>query len=68
VGDLIELSDAFEIGDDADGGIKDGPEANADDNTRSSVGRWSDDQERLLSERFPPRGRVFAEAPKRREE
>lgn len=63
-GDLIELSDASEIGDDADRGREDGPEAIRDEDTRSSVRTWSDDQERLLRERFPPRGRVLAEAPR----
>ncbi len=61
-GDLIELSDAFEIGEDADQGI----EGMRDENSRASVGRWSEDQERLLRERFPPRGRVFAESPRRK--
>lgn len=66
-GDLIELSDALDIGDDADR-VPEGGRAGADrhENPGSSVGRWSDDQERLLRERFPPRGRVFAESPRRK--
>ena len=66
-GDLIELSDALDIGEDAERGPE-GGRAGADrnENLGSSVGRWSDDQERLLRERFPPRGRVFAESPRRK--
>ena len=65
-GDLIELSDAFEVGDDVHRGTEGGRALNRDENTRAEVGRWSEDQERLLRERFPPRGRVFAESPRRK--
>lgn len=53
-GDLIELSDAFEA---AEGRDKPG----GGDVDR---GVWigEDEQERLLRERFPPRGRVFGES------
>lgn len=65
VGDLIELSeDAFEIGDDE---RKDEGRRNAitSANAGSEVGAWSAEQERILQERFPPRGRIVAESPRR---
>ena len=66
-GDLIELSDAFEIGDDAaHGGPEGGRGATGDRSREAEMGTWSDDQERLLLERFPPRGRVFGESPRRK--
>ena len=58
VGDLIELSeDAFEIGNDDD---EDDRQRNTltNSNAASGVGAWSAEQERMLQERFPPRGRV----------
>jgi len=70
VGDLIELSeDAFEIGDDEEG-PNDGRRntmtmANANANAGSGVGAWSAEQERMLHERFPPRGRIVTESPRR---
>ena len=66
VGDLIELSNASEIGDDADRGAENGREHVGDENSIASAGRWSEDEERLLRERFPPRGRVFTESPRRK--
>lgn len=65
VGDLIELSeDAFEIGGDEqeDEGRRN-TITNA--NAGSGVGAWSAEQERILQERFPPRGRVVSESPRR---
>jgi len=65
VGDLIELSeDAFEVGHDEreDEGRRN-TITNA--NAGSGVGAWSAEQERILQERFPPRGRVVAESPRR---
>ena len=64
-GDLIELSDTFEIGDDHDQHSVDNDQ-NGDPATQPALGTWKDDQERVLRERFPPRGRVFAESPRRR--
>ncbi|MCJ1300040.1 hypothetical protein MMC08_002834 [Hypocenomyce scalaris] len=62
VGDLIELSDAFEIGGDID-------ESSGTDNGRmgqmgSEISR--EDQERLLTERFPPSGRVVKDRSRRK--
>lgn len=57
-GDLIELSDAFEGAGEREvlgGGGMDG-----------AVGVGEGEQERLLRERFPPRGRVFGEREPRR--
>ena len=61
--DLIELSDAFEIGgedadeaadrEDSSGG------GGGRDRAESAAGTSREDQERLLRERFPPRGKVF---------
>ena len=66
-GDLIELSDAFEIGGDAADGE---PGSEQGGNGHGTMGtearRWTDEQERLLRERFPPRGRVFEESPRRK--
>lgn len=61
IGDLIELTDAFEPGDDIDdrGGIKE------HSNLKPMVGTWQDEQERILREHFPPRGRVFGESTRR---
>lgn len=59
VGDLIELTDSFDTGDDAaDAGGGNG-ETTA---VKPAVGTWKDEQERMLREHFPPRGRVFAES------
>ena len=64
VGDLIELSeDAFEVGNDED--EDDGPRnAFASSSASAATGdsAWRDDQERMLQELFPPRGRVVGEA------
>ena len=64
-GDLIELSDTFEIGNDHNQHSV-GNVHNADPATQPALGTWKDDQERVLRERFPPRGRVFAQSPRRR--
>lgn len=58
-GDLIELSDAFETAEDRD-------EVAGGGETDRGVGIGEDEQERLLRERFPPRGRVFGESSPRR--
>lgn len=65
VGDLIELSeDAFEIGDD-EGEHEGRRNTITSANAGSGVGAWSAEQERMLRERFPPRGRVIGESPRR---
>ncbi len=58
-GDLIELSDAFEIGDDE---LRNA----GNDDDRQAVGAASarQDQENLLRERFPPRGRMLQDEAK----
>lgn len=61
-GDLIELSDAYEDTE----GRGDRRVREADLDSQPALGTWKDDQERLLRERFPPRGRVFAESPRRK--
>lgn len=68
VGDLIELSeDAFEVGNDDDDENDNGRRNTLTNNSNAAaeVGAWSVDQERLLQERFPPRGRVVAESHRR---
>ena len=62
VGDSIELSDAFEIGEDNDELL--GPNNGRMD--QMGLGRSRDDQERLLTERFPPRGRVVEDRSRRK--
>ena len=65
VGDLIELSeDAFEIGNDDD---EDDGQRNTltNSNAASGVGAWSVEQERMLQERFPPRGRIVDKSHRR---
>ena len=64
--DPIELSDAVDMGDDSDPPLGERRGRDADPATQPALGTWRDDQERLLRERFPPRGRVFAESPRRR--
>ncbi|MCJ1466721.1 hypothetical protein MMC07_005341 [Pseudocyphellaria aurata] len=61
IGDLIELTDAFEPGDDNDdrGGTKEHL------SVKPLVGTWQDEQERILREHFPPRGRMFGESKRR---
>ena len=66
VGDLIELSDTFELTDDNDGRGTERAGDDADLATQPPLGTWKDDQERMLRERFPPRGRVFAQSPRRK--
>ena len=60
-GDLIELSeDAFDLGADGDGQVGDVAAR------RNKVTGWSaKQQEQMLHERFPPRGRVFGESSNR---
>ena len=61
VGDLIELSeDAFDLGGDEDEG------EDETEGRRNQITGWSTkQQEQMLRERFPPRGRVFGESSKR---
>ena len=61
VGDLIELTDSLEMGDDADGSGDKGDTATV----KSAVGTWKDEQDRMLREHFPPRGRVFRQSTRR---
>lgn len=69
IGDLIELTNAFELGE----------EDENDDDDSNTIGKnrtapkvkpavriWQDEQERMLREHFPPRGRVFEESSTRR--
>ncbi|KAK4691748.1 xeroderma pigmentosum group C-complementing protein, partial [Lecanoromycetidae sp. Uapishka_2] len=66
VGDLIELSeDAFEIGDDGDDEDDTRRNTITSANVGLGVGAWSSEQERMLQERFPPRGRVVGESSRR---
>ena len=66
VGDLIELSeDAFEIGNDDNAKDKDRRSIIRNANAGSGVGAWSAEQELMLQDHFPPRGRVFGESPRR---
>ena len=67
VGDLIELSeDAFEVGDDDHGEDENRPSTITNVNAGSGVGVWSVEQELMLREHFPPRGRrVSGEAARR---
>jgi hypothetical protein len=63
IGDLIELIDSVEMGDEMDEGI-------ANDSApaigKSPTEAWRDEQERSLREHFPPRGRVFGDSTRRR--
>ena len=60
VGDLIELSeDVFEIKGDDHGESEDRRATIRNPNAGSGVGAWSAEQELILQEHFPPRGRVF---------
>ena len=61
VGDLIELSeDAFELGGDGS------EEIDETDERRNAITGWSaKQQEQMLHERFPPRGRMFGDSSKR---
>ncbi len=66
VGDLIELSeDVFDIGDDSeshDGSRWDNAAATS---AGTGSGTLHAEQERMLEERFPPRGRIFGESSRR---
>ena len=66
VGDLIELSeDAFEVGDDDHAEDEDRRSTITNANAGSGVGAWSAEQELMLREHFPPRGRtVLEESPR----
>lgn len=69
IGDLIELTDAFELGDEDE---HDDDDSNTIGKNHSapkvkhSVRTWQDEQEQMLREHFPPRGRVFEESSARR--
>ena len=66
VGDLIELcEDAFEIGEDDHAEDEDRRRTIRNANVGSGVGAWSAEQELMLREHFPPRGRVFGQSPRR---
>lgn len=58
IGDLIELTDSFEMGDEVNEGV-------ANDSTLTTEA-WRDEQERSLREHFPPRGRVYGDSTRRR--
>ena len=64
IGDLIELTDAFEQEDDADEGGGAGNREHL--SVKPPVGTWQGDQERMLREHFPPRGRVFGDSTRRK--
>ena len=66
VGDLIELTDTFEVADDSNGRGTERVGEDADLATQPPLGTWKDDQERMLRERLSPRGRVFTESPRRK--
>ena len=65
VGVSIELSDAFEPREDYDGYSAERG-GDADPASQPALGTWQDDQELVVRERFPPRGRLFAEGPQRK--
>ena len=62
IGDLIELTDAVELGDDTN----DHRGNKEHQSVKPIVGTWQDEQERILKEHFPPRGRVFGESSRRK--
>lgn len=64
IGDLIELTDAFEQEDDADEGS--GAGSRERPSVKPVTGIWPDEQERMLREHFPPRGRVFGDSTRRK--
>ncbi len=63
VGDLIELSDSIEVADEVHDGVLNGESGTARNPPHEA---WRDEQERLLKEHFPPRGRVFGESTRRK--
>lgn len=67
IGDLIELTNAFELGeeDENDDSNTIGKNHNAP-KVKPAVRTWQGEQERMLREHFPPRGRVFEESSARR--
>ena len=66
VGDLIELSeDAFETGNGDHAEDEDRRSTFRNANAGSEVGAWSAEQELMLRDHFPPRGRVFGESRRR---
>lgn len=69
IGDLIELTNAFELGEEDENDDDDsntiGKNRNAP-KVKYAVRTWQDEQERMLREHFPPRGRVFEESSARR--
>lgn len=64
IGDLIELTDSFELEEDADESSRgrDGERPSAE----PAAGTWPDEQERMLKEHFPPRGRMFGDSTRRK--
>ena len=65
-GDLIELSeDAFEIGDASHAEEEDRQRATGNTTARSGVGAWSAEQDLMLRDHFPQRGRGVGESLRR---
>ena len=58
-GDLIELSEGFEGAEHEVSRGRSGGSVDAEITTQPAVGTQEHDQDRMLKERFPPRGRVF---------
>ncbi|KAL6717129.1 hypothetical protein ACLMJK_005044 [Lecanora helva] len=64
VGDLIELSeDPFGVGDDEEGGERADRRSTVTAATNTEA--RDSEQERMMQERFPPRGRIVTESPRR---
>ena len=64
VGNLIELSeDAFDLEEESQ--VVQGKLARENTSTVSKIGDWNVEQERILQERFPPRGRIFGDSSKK---
>lgn len=69
IGDLIELTNAFELGEEDENDDDDSDTIGKNRNApklKYAVRTWQEDQERMLREHFPPRGRVFEESTARR--
>lgn len=69
IGDLIELTNAFELGEEDENDDDDSNTIGKSHYTpkvKPAVRTWQDEQERMLREHFPPRGRMFEESGVRR--
>lgn len=71
IGDLIELTNAFELGEEEENDDDDDDSNTIGKNrytpkVKPAVRTWQDEQERMLREHFPPRGRMFEESSVRR--